>query len=90
VEIPMKKRAKPMAPRRTNASNEHVIRVATAIVTLPLTMVRCGYQAVRGLIRMMSSEKHLRAADQLRQTRVRRELRGLPADHDPAAARPPA
>lgn len=78
-------RTRPPAPSRTNRSNDHVIRAAVAVVTLPLTIVRWGYGAAKALFRMSRSEKALRTEDQLRQSRVRRQLRGLPADHDAAA-----
>jgi len=59
--------------------------MAVAVVTLPLTIVQWAYGAAKAPIRMSRSENALRDDDQLRQTRVRRQLRGLPADHDPAA-----
>jgi hypothetical protein len=59
--------------------------MAVAVVTLPLTIARWGHGAAKALIRMTRSEKTLRDDDQRRQSRVRRQLRGLPADHDQAA-----
>jgi hypothetical protein len=84
------KRAQSTGPSRTNRSNDHVIRVAVATLALPATLARWVRAAVVRVIRSMTTGKDLRAADQLRQSRARRELRGLPADHDPAAARRPA
>jgi hypothetical protein len=36
----------------------------------------------------LTTQKRLDDTDELRQTRVRRQLRGLPPDHDPTAPRP--
>ena len=75
-------RRKPVAPSRTNRSNDHVLRMARAVFTLPSTIVRWASDAA--VVRMTRSDEALRSADQLRQTRARRHLRGLSADHDPA------
>ena len=85
----MEKRTRTM-PERGNASNDHVIRIAGGILKLPLRAVGWAYNALRHTLRVMTPRKNLHVADELRKTRIRRELRGLPPDHDPSAPHPRA
>ena len=58
--------------------NTRILRLAHRAMTLPFAVARacCVW-----LFRRCRSADQLRAADQLRQSRVRRELRGLSPDH---------
>ena len=71
-----------------DAHNIQVIRVARALCCMPFLAVRSVYRWARGLFRSGMSVGALREEDQLRQSRARRTLRGLPPDHD--AGRTPA
>jgi hypothetical protein len=66
---------KPPAPDRQNT---RILRLAHQVVTLPFVFAAacCAW-----LFRRCRSDEQLRAADQLRQSRVRRGLRGLSPDH---------
>ena len=66
---------KPPAPDRNNA---RILHLAHRAVTLPFVIAAacCAW-----LFRRCRSNDQLRAADQLRQSRVRRGLRGLSPDH---------
>ena len=63
--------------------NTRILRLAQRAVALPfaLAVACCAW-----LFRRCRSEEQLRASDQLRQSRVRRGLRGLSPDH----VKPPA
>ena len=76
-------------PTAVNPSNEHVIRIARGVMSLPKRAVHRVHLLWSRLVSQMTTQKHLDDTDKLRQTRIRRELRGLPADHDPTAPRPP-
>ena len=67
-----------------DSHNIQVIRIARTLVSLPFRAVRSVYRWVRGLLRSGMSAGALREEDQLRQSRARRTLRGLPPDHDAA------
>ena len=69
-------------------SDTHVLLVARRIVSLPFTLAAAVYRWVKRLIRSGKSEQALRDEDQLRQSRVRRELRGLPPDHVQDSSKP--
>ena len=75
-----------MKSQTSEAHNVQVIRFAGVLVSLPSLAVRAVYRWVRGRLRSGMSAGALRGEDQLRQSRARRTLRGLPPDHDPAAA----
>jgi hypothetical protein len=53
------------------------------IVLLPLTTLAAAWAAICRLTQWCKSPARKRAEDQLRQSRVRRTLRGLPPDHVP-------
>ena len=63
--------------------NSRVIRLAMRLVLLPFTAVRAVYRYARALVLSGRSDEQVRAADQQRQSRARRTLRGLPPDHVP-------
>ena len=60
--------------------NNQILGLARRFVTLPFVIAAAVYRGVRRLLRSGKSEKALYAEDQIRQSRVRRELRGLPPD----------
>ena len=70
-----------MTNPKPNESDTHVLLMARRIVTLPFVLAAAVYRWVNGAIRSGKSEQALRDEDQLRESRVRRELRGLPPDH---------
>jgi hypothetical protein len=76
-----------MKPPRPDLQNVRIIRLATQILSLPFVFLAALCRLPGRL--QLKSEKDLRAEDQIRQSRVRRQLRGLPADHlpEPPAAR---
>ena len=70
-----------MTNPKPSGSDTHVLVMARRIVSLPFALAAAVYRWVKRLIRSGKSEQALRDEDQLRQSRVRRELRGLPPDH---------
>ena len=77
-----------MTNPKPNKSDAHVLLMARRIVTLPFTCAAAVYRWVMKLVRGRKSEQTLRNEDQLRQSRARRELRGLPPDHVPDSSKP--
>lgn len=75
-------------PTAVNASNEHVIGIARGIVALPKRAMHWAHVLWSRIANRLTTQKRLDDTDELRQTRVRRQLRGLPPDHDPTAPRP--
>ena len=67
---------------RQDSQNLRVIHLAKSVLSLPYWAVRSVYRLVRRLTRSGMSAGDLRAEDQARQSRARRTLRGLSADHD--------
>ena len=65
-------------------SNARVLRLAKRFVSLPFVV----YGWVKRLTGSRKSEQTLRDEDQLRQSRARRELRGLPPDHVADSSKP--
>ena len=61
--------------------NARVIGLARRFVLLPFTVGRAIYRWVRAAVLSGRSDEQVRAADQQRQSRARRTLRGLPPDH---------
>ena len=61
--------------------SKHVIEMFWRFILLPVTV---GRWACRLLAGWCSTSDSRRAKDSLRQSRVRRGLRGLSLDHDPA------
>ena len=70
-----------MTNPKPNRSDTHVLLMAHRVVTLPFAIAAAVYRWVKRLINSRKSEQALRDEDQLRQSRARRELRGLPPDH---------
>jgi hypothetical protein len=68
--------------------NNRILALARQVVTLPFVTAVGVLRRVRRLLRSGKSEKGLYAEDQTRQSRVRRELRGLPPDHAPTSPKP--
>ena len=62
--------------------NRHVMDLFRRFVRMPIAATRWVCQRV---LRLCSTADSRRADDSLRQSRARRELRGLTPDHDPAA-----
>jgi hypothetical protein len=73
---------------KPNESDTHVLLLARRIVSLPFALAAAVYRWVKGLVRSGKSEQALREEDQLRQSRVRRGLRGLPPDHVQDSSKP--
>jgi hypothetical protein len=74
----------PMKTPKPELQNTRILRLANRVVMLPFVFAVACYG---WLSRRFKSKAQLRAGDQLRQSRVRRELRGLPPDHVAPAAR---
>ena len=72
---------KPVRGEKAPSSNDHVLRMALRVVTLPWAVLRAASRGVCRLLGACKSDEENRDADQLRQSRARRTLRGLPADH---------
>ena len=72
---------KPVRGEKSPSSNDHVLRMAVRVVTFPWAVLRATYRGVCRLLGACRSDEENRDADQLRQSRARRTLRGLPADH---------
>ena len=66
---------------KTPSSNDHVLRMAIRVVTLPWAILRGTYRGVCRLLGWCRSAGEHRESDRLRQSRARRTLRGLPPDH---------
>ena len=62
--------------------NLRVIHFARQFFSLPFLVASQTYQWVRARVAGPRSAKAIHHKDQLRQSRARRVLRGLPADHD--------
>jgi len=66
---------------RSERGNLRVIEFAKRVALLPFVSLRGIYRAVCRLWGCRRSAAHARNDEQLRQSRVRRALRGLPPDH---------
>ena len=78
-----------MKPPRPDLSNIRVIRFARHVVSLAVAFPATAYRWAKRALTGPESEKTIREKDQARQSRVRRELRGLPPEHPaPATVRP--
>ena len=73
---------KPVRGDKSPSSNDHVLRTALRALALPWSLLRSAYRGVCRLLGACKSEGELRDADQLRQSRARRTLRGLTPDHN--------
>ena len=71
-----------MKPPRPDLYNQRVIYLAGRFISMPFRVVANVYRWVREYLLGPHSAQAVREKDQARQSRVRRELRGLPADHD--------
>jgi len=60
--------------------NRRVIYLAGRFISLPFTIALDAYRWAMDQLRRLRSDKTIRHEDQVRQSKVRRELRGLPAD----------
>jgi hypothetical protein len=65
-----------------DAQNLRIIYLFKRIVLLPFTAVAALWAVICRLDHWCKSPAQVRAEDQLRQSRARRTLRGLPPDHD--------
>ena len=68
--------------------NNRVIHLATRAVAFPFAVVRAIYRGTTALRERLKSPERRRAEDQRRQSRVRRNLRGLTGDHVQEPAKP--
>jgi hypothetical protein len=67
-----------------DVQNVRIIHLFKRIVLLPFTAVAAVWSVVCRFFQWCKSPGQLRAEDQLRQSRARRTLRGLPPDHERA------
>jgi hypothetical protein len=67
----------------SEVQSTRIRRIAKQFVLLPLALLTAPGRWAKGLLFrfQLKSARELRAFDQLRQSRVRRDLRGLPPDH---------
>ena len=72
-----------------DVQNVRIIHFVRQFVLLPFTIAMAAYRWVKARLEGLHSDKVLREKDQVRQSRARRELRGLPPDHDPSRASRP-
>lgn len=70
-----------MKPPKPELQNIRIIRLTKQLLWLPFRFVLAVYGWTRAAVLSGRSDKQARAADQLRQSRARRTLRGLPPDH---------
>ena len=70
-----------MKPPRPELQNTRIIKLAKRICSMPYAFARALCVGITRLWRRGKSDERLRDEDQLRQSRARRELRGLPPDH---------
>ena len=79
-----------MKSRQSEVQNLRIIDLARRLVSLPFTTAAAAYRWAKARVEGQRSDKEIRETDQIRQSRARRELRGLTPDHDPAlTSRPP-
>jgi hypothetical protein len=62
-------------------SNLRILQVTRGLLLLPWIAIKALCVRFTGLCRPPRTKKQQDAADDLRQSRIRRELRGLPPDH---------
>ena len=70
--------------------NNHVIYLAMRFLSFPFVLAAAAYRGAAGLRERLKSPDTRRAEDRHRQTRARRNLRGLPGDHVQLPAEPGA
>lgn len=81
---------KPLRGTEVPSSNDHVLRMAFRVLTMPWAILRGAYRGACRLVGWCKSHGQLRDDDQRRQSRARRTLRGLAPDHDAAGNIPRA
>ena len=74
----MKKRMKRPGP---DVQTNRILRRANQVVLMPFTVILAVIGAVAALLKGLKSDKQVRAEDQTRQSRIRRQLRRLPPEH---------
>jgi hypothetical protein len=77
-----------MKPPKPELQNTRIIHLATRFILLPFVFAAAVYGWAKGRVQGSKSDKRLRAEDELRQSRARRKLRGLPPDHVHGSPRP--
>lgn len=75
---------------RPDVQTNRILRRASQVVLLPLTVIHALIAAVAALLKGMKSDKQVRVEDKTRQSRIRRQLRRLPPEHDPESPKAPA
>ena len=79
-----------MKSPQSEVQNLRILDLARRLVSLPFTIAAAAYRWAKARLDGQRSDKEIREKDQVRQSRARRELRGLPPDHDPRlTSRPP-
>jgi hypothetical protein len=68
-------------PPKPELQNNRIIYLATRFISLPFVFAAAAYGWVKGRFKVSKSDKALRDEDEVRQSRARRKLRGLPPDH---------
>jgi hypothetical protein len=71
-----------MKQPRPDTYNQRVIYLAWRFISLPFLIASEAYRWARTQVVGVQTDQAIRQKDQLRQSRARRELRGLPPDHD--------
>lgn len=66
---------------RPDVQTNRILRRASHVVLLPFHAIHALIAAVAALVKGMKSDKQVRAEDQTRQSRIRRQLRRLPPEH---------
>jgi hypothetical protein len=70
-----------MNPPKPELQNTRILRLTKQLLLLPFTVAGAAYRWLRTAVLRGRSDGQVRSADQLRQSRARRTLRGLPPDH---------
>lgn len=70
-----------MKPPKPELQNTRVLRIALRVLSLPVALCTAILGRIKAMLERGKSPKQVRAEDQLRQSRARRELRGLSQDH---------
>ena len=70
-----------MKSPKPELQNTRVIRLAKRFVLLPFVFLMGLFEWMDAAVRSLRSPARVRVADQQRQSRARRTLRGLPPDH---------
>jgi len=79
---------KPFSPPPPELHDNRIIWLATRLLSLPFMLIGALYRLAKGLPDRFKSDETRRAEDQRHQSRVRRQLRGLPPDHVQESAKP--